>query len=150
MIGKYKIITLCGSTRFRDEIRLIVGLMLAGLLCVAYAVKAPGNDIVWNGADKRETAPLVLQALDYTENTVDIRNPDRGFYIAGEYVVPVDSGTPGLPDLRTIIRGTTVFVDAGIIYMEFDLRNCSSNAPLNGKPIGPWSAGGNSESQKWL
>ena len=125
-----------------NEIRLIVGLVLAGLLCVACAVKAPKKDIVLNGADNREEAPLVLQALDYTENPVDIRNPDRGFYIAGEYVIPVDSGTPGLPDLRTSIRGTTVFVDAGIVYMEFDLRNFSSNAPLNGKPIGPWSAVG--------
>ena len=63
-----------------NEIRLIVGLLLAGLLCVAYAVKAPGNNIVLNGADDREVAPLVLQALDYTENPVDIPNPDRGFY----------------------------------------------------------------------
>jgi hypothetical protein len=49
-----------------NEIRLIVGLLLAGLLCVAYAVKAPGNNIVLNGADDREVAPLFLQALDYT------------------------------------------------------------------------------------
>lgn len=126
-----------------NEIRLIVGLVLAGLLCIACAVKAPGKDIVLNGTDNREVAPLVLQALDYTENPVDIRNPDRGFYRAGEYVIPVDGGTPGLPDLRTIISGTTVSVDAGIVYMEFDLRNFSSNAPLNGKPIGPWSAAGN-------
>ena len=111
--------------------------MLAGLLCVACAVKAPGNKIVLKGADNREAAPLVLQALDYTENPVDIRNPDRVFYRAGEYVIPVEGGTPGLPDLTTSISGTTVFVDAGIVYMEFDLRNFSSNAPLNGKPIGP-------------
>ena len=65
-----------------NEIRLIVGLVLTGLLCVAYAGKAPGNDIVLNGADDREAAPLVLQALDYTENPVDIPNPDRGFYRA--------------------------------------------------------------------
>jgi hypothetical protein len=63
-----------------NEIKLIVGLVLTGLLCVAYAVKAPGNDIVLNGADDQEVAPLVLQALDYTENPVDIPNPDRGAY----------------------------------------------------------------------
>jgi len=63
-----------------NEIRLIVGLVLTGVLCVAYAVKTTGNDIVLNGADDREVAPLVLQALDYTENPVDIPNPDRGFY----------------------------------------------------------------------
>lgn len=124
------------------EIRLIAGLVLTASLCAAFAVKAPGKDILLNNADNGKEAPLVLQALDYTENPVDIRNPDRGFYIAGEYVVPVDSGTPGLPGLRTIIRGTAASVDAGIVYMEFDLRNFSSNAPLNGKPIGPWSAVG--------
>ena len=125
-----------------NKIWLMVGLVLAGLLCVAFAVKAPGNEIVLNGADDSEVAPLVLQALDYTENPVDIPNPDRGFYRAGEYVIPVDGGTPGLPDLRTSISGTTVSVNADIVYMEFDLRNFSSNAPLNGRPIGPWSAAG--------
>lgn len=30
--------------------------------------------------DNREAAPLVLQALDYTENPIDIPNPDRGAY----------------------------------------------------------------------
>jgi hypothetical protein len=113
-----------------NEIMLIVGLVLTGLLCVA-------------GADDGKEAPLVLQALDYTENPVDIPNPDRGFYRPQEYVVPVDdSGTPGLPDLGTVISGTTVFVNARIVYMSFDLRNFSSNAPLNGMPIGPWSADG--------
>ncbi|MFZ0472212.1 MAG: hypothetical protein WAL94_06335, partial [Bacteroidales bacterium] len=63
-----------------NKIRLIVGLVLTALLCVAYALKAPGNEIVLNGADDREVAPLVLQVLDYTENPVDIPNPDRGFY----------------------------------------------------------------------
>ena len=127
-----------------NEIRLIVGLLLAGLLCVAYAVKAPGNNIVLNGADDREVAPLVLQALDYTENPVDIPNPDRGFYRPQSYVIPVQSEpVPGIPDLSATIAGTSVSVDSRIVYMEFDLRNFSSNAPLNGKPIGPWSAGGN-------
>ncbi len=41
----------------------------------------------------REVAPLVLQALDYTENPVDIPNPDRGFYRPQSYVIPVESGT---------------------------------------------------------
>ena len=125
-----------------NEILFIVGLVLTGLLCVAYAGKAPGNEIVLNGADDRETAPLVLQALDYTENPVDIPNPDRGFYRPESYVIPVDGGTPGFPDLGAVISGTTVFVNARIVYMEFDLRNFSSNAPLTGMPIGPWSADG--------
>jgi hypothetical protein len=61
-------------------IRLIVGLALTGLLCVACAGRAPGNDIILKGKDDRKAAPLVLQLLDYTENPVDIPNPDRGAY----------------------------------------------------------------------
>ena len=48
------------------KIMLIVGLVLTGLLIVACA-------------GDREAAPLVKQGLDYTENPVDIPNPDRGF-----------------------------------------------------------------------
>ena len=125
-----------------DKILLIVGLVLTGLLCVACAGKAPAKDIALNGADDKEAAPLKLQALDYTENPVDIPNPDRGFYRPEGYVIPVDSGAPGFPDLGAVISGTTVFVNARIVYMEFDLKNFSSNAPLNGMPIGPWSADG--------
>jgi len=125
-----------------NEFMLIVGLVLTGLLCVASAGKAPGNDIGLNDADDGGAAPLVSQSLDYTENPVDIPNPDRGFYRPEGYVIPVDSGTPGLPDLGAVISGTTVFVNARIVYMEFDLKNFSSNAPLNGRPIGPWSAAG--------
>jgi hypothetical protein len=125
-----------------NGIMLIVGLVLTGLLCIAFAGRAAGNNNVLNVANDKEAAPLVLQALDYTENPVDIPNPDRGFYRPQEYVIPVDSGTQNLPDLGAVISGTTVFVNARIVYMSFDLRNFSSNAPLNGMPIGPWSAGG--------
>ncbi|GAB4362991.1 MAG: hypothetical protein Kow0042_00490 [Calditrichia bacterium] len=113
----------------QNKIILMVGMVLTGLLWVS-------------GATDKEAAPLVLQALDYTENPVDIPNPDRGFYKPESYVVPVDSGTPGFPELGTTIRGTNVFVQARIVYMEFDLKHFSSNAPLNGMPIGPWSAEG--------
>lgn len=89
-----------------------------------------------------DDSPLVLQKLNYNENPVDIPNPDRGFYKAAEFVVPVDKGTPVVPELATTIAGTKVPVETRIIYMEFDLRNFSSNAPLNGKPIGPWSESG--------
>ena len=122
-----------------NEILLIVGLVLTGLLGVACADEASAK---LKGVNDREVAPLILQALDYTENPVDIPNPDRGFYRPEGYVIPVDSGTPGFPDLGTVISGTTVYVDARIVYMEFDLRNFSSNAPLNGKPLGAWSADG--------
>ena len=62
-----------------NEIRLIVGMVLTGLLFLASAGMAPGNDIVLKSANDRKEAPLVLQPLDYTENPVDIPNPDRGF-----------------------------------------------------------------------
>jgi hypothetical protein len=84
-------------------------------------------------------APLVTQPLDFTENPVDIPNPDRGFYRPQSYVIPVESGeTPAIPALPATIVGTTVAVDARIVYMEFDMRNFSSNAPLNGMPVGEW------------
>lgn len=84
---------------------------------------------------------LQKQNLDYTENPVDIPNPDRGFYRPQSYVVPVDSGSePTIPDLKATIAGTDVKVDSRIVYMEFDLRNFSSNAPLDGLPAGRWSS----------
>ncbi len=123
--------------------RLIVGLVLTGWLCVVYAGKSPGKDIVLEAADDGEEAPLVWQELDYTENPVDIPNPDRGFYRPQSYVIPVESEpVPVLTNLSTTIAGTSVPVDSRIVYMEFDLRNFSSNAPLNGMPLGPWSAAG--------
>jgi hypothetical protein len=85
----------------------------------------------------------VPQDLDYTENPVDIPNPDRGFYSTEAYVIPVVGGTPpSIPNLTTTIIGSAVPVKTRIIYMEFDLKNFSSNAPLNRIPLGPWSAGG--------
>ena len=82
---------------------------------------------------------LVLQDLDYTEDPVDVPNPDRGFYRRHVNIVPVDSGpSPTIPDLTATIAGTEVSVDARIVYMQFDMRNFSSNAPLNGMPAGPW------------
>ncbi|MEO8582183.1 MAG: DUF4832 domain-containing protein [Flavitalea sp.] len=62
------------------QIKLIVGLVVTGLLCAAYAGKDPGKNLLLKGAGDTKVAPLVLQALDYTENPVDIPNPDRGFY----------------------------------------------------------------------
>ena len=109
-----------------NKIIFIVGLLWASLLCISCA-------------GDRKVAPLVLQALDYTENPIDVPNPDRGFYRPESYVIPVDEGTPIIPDLEAVITGTKVSADTRIVYMEFDLRNFSSNAPLNGKPLGAWS-----------
>ena len=90
-----------------------------------------------------QEAPLVLQDLNYTENAIDVPNPDRGFYRPQSYVVPIENDNiPGIPDLNTTIVGTSVSVDSRIVYMEFDLRNFSSNAPLTGMPLGDWSEDG--------
>lgn len=95
-------------------------------------------------AENTEKVPLVLQELNYTENPVDIPNPDRGFYVPASYIVPVEEKdvAPRLPNLGTTIAGSTVFTNTRIIYLKFDLRNFSSNAPLNGIPLGPWSTDG--------
>lgn len=86
---------------------------------------------------------LVPQPLNFTENPVDVPNPDRGFYRPQTFVVPVEPDTvPQLTNLSTTIAGTDVWVDARIVYMAFDLKNFSSNAPLNGLPLGEWSAEG--------
>lgn len=122
-------------------ILLIGSLAFAKRSYVAFAGVVSGKDDVLDTVIVKE-APLVKQALNYTENPVDIPNPDRGFYRPEAYVIPVEKGTPGIPDLSTTISGTKVAVKAGIVYMEFDLKNFSSNAPLNGKPIGAWSAPG--------
>jgi hypothetical protein len=88
-------------------------------------------------------SPLVHQQLNYTENAVDIPNPDRGFYRPQSFVVPVNEMVePTIPDLKATIVGTSVEVDSRIVYMEFDLKNFSSNAPLTGLPLGEWSEPG--------
>lgn len=82
---------------------------------------------------------LVTQNLNFTEFVGDVPNPDRGFYRPQSFVVPVgNEPVPNLPNLTATIAGTNVSVESRIIYMEIDLRNFSSNAPLNGMPAGPW------------
>lgn len=48
--------------------------------CDESAAQTPRVDGALNSTIEGKTAPLVLQALDYTENPVDIPNPDRGAY----------------------------------------------------------------------
>ncbi|MES3016880.1 MAG: DUF4832 domain-containing protein [Bacteroidota bacterium] len=62
------------------EIRLIICLMLTSFLCAAYVSKDPGNDKDKKGRKDRNATQLVLQSLNYTENPIDIPNPDRGAY----------------------------------------------------------------------
>ncbi len=112
-----------------NDILLIVIMVLTVLLYIACAGKASRNNLVLHDAAPNNEVPLVLQTLDYTENPVDIPNPDRGFYRPQSYVIPVESEpVPNLPDLTATITGTSVSVESRIVYMEFDLRNFSSNA----------------------
>src|SRR5690554_2123782 len=122
-----------------NRLLLIIGLIFTGWLYGAFTEERRESDTAPKDTDNREVAPLVLQELDYTENPVDVPNPDRGFYRPSRYIVPVEAidEEPGIPELGATIAGTSVYTDTRIVYMKFDLRNFSSNAPLNGIPLGP-------------
>lgn len=64
-----------------NEIMLIVGLVLTGLLFVACA----------------DGAPIVSQALNYTENPIDIPNPDRGFERGNDDAAGLGAFIPNKP-----------------------------------------------------
>lgn len=84
---------------------------------------------------------LVTQNINFTEIFGDIPNPDRRFYRPQSYVVPIKSELmPHIPNLSATITGTSVSIEARIIYKKFELRKFSSNAPINGIPLGPWSS----------
>lgn len=125
-----------------NRLLLIIGLIFTGWLYGAFTGERRESDTAPKDTHNREVAPLVLQELDYTENPVDVPNPDRGFYRPSRYIVPVEAidEEPGIPELGATIAGTSVYTDTRIVYMKFDLRNFSSNAPLNGIPLGPWSS----------
>ena len=78
-------------------------------------------------------APLAHQALDYTENPVDIPNPDRGFYRANDgMVVPVTATEESRSQQMNVgaepAEVAGVPVETRISHVYFDLRNYSSNA----------------------
>ena len=101
-------------------------------------------------------APLVLQPLDYTENPVDIPNPDRGFVKSnddhtsdGPLVLPVSgkvaisqwTGKPWVMQYKSLTLGgvnpgrpvvtTNVWCEPGVVQFYIDLRNFSSRSRLN-------------------
>lgn len=125
-----------------NRLLLIIGLVLMGWLYGAFTAERHSSGTRAKAVVNDKAAPLVYQDLNYSENPVDIPNPDRGFYRPSRYIVPVETidEQPSIPDLGATIAGTTVYTDARIVYMKFDLRNFSSNAPLNGIPLGPWSS----------
>lgn len=80
------------------------------------------------------TAELVDQGLDYTEDPVDVPNPDRGFYRANDGMVVPVSGDGGNKTMNVGARPVEVGGENGsevqtrISHVYFDLRNFSSNA----------------------
>jgi hypothetical protein len=101
-------------------------------------------------------APLVVQPLNYSENPVDIPNPDRGFVKSnddhtpdGPLVLPVNgkvalsqwTGKPwdlqykpltlgGVNPDRPVVT-TSVWCKPGVVQFYIDLRNFSSRSRLN-------------------
>ena len=130
-----------------NEIRLMIGLVLTGLLCVAYTGNEPGNGIVLNGTDDRKEAPLVLQPLDYTENPVDIPNPDRGAYRGRWQRVATHFGTtPEVDHLvpvdakDVLFHGATLVGPATLGTVEGD--DIEATEFFNGLNLSPNYAGG--------
>ena len=101
-------------------------------------------------------APLVLQELDYTENPVDIPNPDRGFVKSnddhtsdGPLILPVSgkvaisqwTGNPWVMQYKSLTLGgvnpgrpvvtTNVWCEPGVVQFYIDLRYFSSRSRLN-------------------
>ena len=78
-----------------------------------------------------DIAQTVAQDLDYTENPVDVPNPDRGFYVANDgMVVPVE-GEGDNREMNVGAEPTTVGgveVTTRVSHVYFDLRNFSSNS----------------------
>ena len=76
------------------------------------------------------SSPLVSQGLDYTENPVDVPNPDRGFYRANDgMVVPVNGAGPGTVNVGTspVTVGGAV-VNTRVSHIYFD-RGTSRTTP---------------------
>ena len=104
---------------------LILALLVSVCIFPAGAVKADDSQAA--------SGPVVEQNLNYTENPVDIPNPDRGFYRANDgMVVPVtateesDSQQMNVGEDPVDVAG--VQVETRLSHVYFDLRNFSGNA----------------------
>jgi hypothetical protein len=111
----------------------LLALAVAAIMVLSAAMFSCGTF----GTGGGKSGPLVLQALNYTENPVDIPNPDRGFYRANDgLVVPVTGLEAGINDTIEVgtdpvtIGGGPVSVDTRVSHMYFDLRRFSGNAFL--------------------
>lgn len=103
---------------------LFRGLAVFLALCLTLPLVAPAL------ATEGQQEALVPQGLDYTEDPVDIPNPDRGFYIPNDgMVVPVSGKGKGEMDVgETPKTVSNVSISTRICHVYFDLRNYSSHA----------------------
>ena len=105
---------------------------------LAFASATPGAGMAEENMQKEEMETeymlegLVLQDLDYTEDPVDIPNPDRGFYRANDgMVVPVTGTGEEATQMEECQEPVTVGgaqVTTRVSHVYFDLRNFSDNA----------------------
>ena len=105
--------------------------VLVALLTLALS----GGMLIMTGCQSEDTG-LVLQDLDYTEDPVDVPNPDRGFYRANDgMVVPVTATEKSrsqkleVGEEPTEVAGVTI--ETRVSHLYFDLKNYSDNSVLS-------------------
>ena len=87
MVGKYKVITLCGSTRFEDEfIKTQKRLTLEGNIVISVGLFGhSGDDEVWEGMPEDTVTATKLMLDDMHKRKIDMA--DEIFVInVGDYI----------------------------------------------------------------
>ena len=87
MVGKYKVITLCGSTRFEDEfIKTQKRLTLEGNIVISVGLFGhSGDDEVWEGMPEDTVTETKLMLDDMHKRKIDMA--DEIFVInVGDYI----------------------------------------------------------------
>ena len=74
MIGGYKVVTLCGSTRFKDEfLEMQKQLTLAGNIVISVGLFGhAGDDEVWDGMDEGAVSATKLMLDDMHKRKIDM------------------------------------------------------------------------------
>lgn len=97
MIGKYKIITLCGSTKFRDDfIAEQKRLTLAGNIVISVGLFGhSGDNEVWSENTKEMLDDMHLRKIDLADEIFVInRDGYIGNSTKGEICYAIQSGKP--------------------------------------------------------
>jgi hypothetical protein len=97
MIGKYKIITLCGSTKFRDDfIAEQKRLTLAGNIVISVGLFGhSGDNEVWSENTKEMLDDMHLRKIDLADEIFVInRDGYIGNSTKGEISYAIQSGKP--------------------------------------------------------